>query len=244
MASSASRIDPPLRRRLAVLAIAAGLAVVLTVVAVLLAMTTASSFTAGVTARGPFSPTEADGMIRAEAPLTVDDDRHPAMTELDGGLREALRSAQAAATLDGVVFDVTSGWRSADYQRWLLGDAIRTYGSEALARQYVASPEDSSHVTGRAVDIGSLDAQLWIIEHGREWGLCQTYANERWHIEKATDAGGRVPRAEARRSRVNDDGAAPEGNGAVVRVLTRRSADAWVRSTGSRRGRGPRGRRG
>ncbi|SDO69325.1 D-alanyl-D-alanine carboxypeptidase [Microbacterium testaceum StLB037] len=193
MASPASRIDSPSRRRLAVLAIGAVLAVVLTVVAVVLAMTTAASFTAGMTAHAPFSPTEADGMIPAEAPLTVSDDRHPAMTGLDGDLREALRSAQAAAAPEGVVFDVTSGWRSEEYQRWLLGDAIRTYGSEALAREYVASPEDSSHVTGRAVDIGSLDAQLWIIEHGREWGLCQTYANERWHFEKATDAGGECP---------------------------------------------------
>lgn len=156
-------------------------------------MTTASSLSAGLSAHAPFSPTEAEGMIPAEAPLTVYDDQHPAMTGLDGGLRDALRAAQRAAEVDGIVFDVTSGWRSADYQRWLLGDAIRTYGSEAIARQYVASPEGSSHVTGHAVDIGSLDAQLWIIDHGREWGLCQTYANERWHFERATDAGGECP---------------------------------------------------
>ncbi|WP_225310162.1 M15 family metallopeptidase [Microbacterium testaceum] len=175
------------------LAVAAAFALVLTVVAVLLAMNTASSFSAGLSARTPFSPTEADGMIPAESALSVDDDVHPAMTGLDDELREALRSAQAAAAVDGIVFDITSGWRSADYQRWLLGDAIRTYGTEAIARQYVASPEGSSHVTGHAVDIGSLDAQLWIIEHGRMWGLCQTYANERWHFEKATDAGGECP---------------------------------------------------
>ena len=66
-------------------------------------------------------------------------------------------------------------------------------GSEELAREYVASPEDSSHVTGHAVDIGSLDAQLWLGDRGREWGLCQTYANERWHFEKATEAGGECP---------------------------------------------------
>lgn len=197
MTSPASRIESPSRRRVVFLAVAAGLAVVLTGAAMLLVMGTASSFTAGMTAHAPYAPTEADGMIPADAPLTVDDDRHPAMTGLDGELRDALRAAQAAATVDGIVFDVTSGWRSADYQRWLLGDAIRTYGSEAVARQYVASPEGSSHVTGHAVDIGSLAAQLWIIDHGREWGLCQTYANERWHIEKATDAGGTCPEPKA-----------------------------------------------
>lgn len=193
MAPSASLIPSPSRRRLALLTIAAAIAVALTVLAALLAASTASSFAAGVAAHAPFAPAEADGMIPAESPLTVDDERHPAMTGLDDELRGALRSAQTAAADDGIVFDVTSGWRSADYQRWLLGDAIRTYGTEAIARQYVASPEGSSHVTGDAVDIGSLDAQLWIIEHGREWGLCQTYANERWHFEKATDAGGECP---------------------------------------------------
>lgn len=193
MASSAS----PSRRRLPLLAIAGALALVLTVVAALLAAGIASSFTAGMTAHAPFVPTEADGMIPEESPLTINDDRHAAMTGLDGDLREALRSAQAAAALDGVVFDITSGWRSADYQRWLLGDAIRTYGTEAIARQYVASPEASSHVTGHAVDIGSLEAQLWIIEHGSAWGLCQTYANERWHIEKAAEAGEECPEPKA-----------------------------------------------
>ncbi|GEB44857.1 hypothetical protein MTE01_08020 [Microbacterium testaceum] len=193
MASSASRTRSPSRGRIAFVAVAVGLAVVLTAVAAVLAMSTASSLSAGLSAHAPFSPTEAEGMIPAEAALTVDDDQHPAMTGLDGELRDALRSAQRAAEVDGIVFDVTSGWRSADYQRWLLGDAIRTYGSEAIARQYVASPGGSSHVTGHAVDIGSLDAQLWIIDHGREWGLCQTYANERWHFEKATDAGGECP---------------------------------------------------
>lgn len=193
----ASRIESPSRRRIVFLVVAVGLSVVLTAVAVLLATSVGSSFSAGLSAHAPFSPSEDEGVIPAEAPLTVDDDRHRAMTGLDAELRDALRSAQEAAKVDGIVFDVTSGWRSVDYQRWLLGDAIRTYGTEAIARQYVASPEGSSHVTGRAVDIGSLDAQLWLIEHGREWGLCQTYANERWHFEKATDAGGECPAAKA-----------------------------------------------
>jgi D-alanyl-D-alanine carboxypeptidase len=181
------------RRGLALLAVGGGLAVLMILVAVLLASTTASSFTARVVAGVSFSPTETDGVIEEGAPLSVDDDTHVAMTKLDPALRDALRDAQNAAAEDGVVFDVTSGWRSVAYQRWLLDDAIRTYGSEDVAREYVASPERSSHVTGHAVDIGSLDAQLWLMEHGRRWGLCQTYANERWHFERATDAGGECP---------------------------------------------------
>lgn len=166
---------------------------VLTGALTLLSSVTASTFVAGVVAAGPFSPTEADGMIPDAEPLTLGDDDHPALARLDSDLLAALRAAEEAAGADGVSFDVTSGWRSVDYQRWLMKEAIRTYGSEELAREYVATPEQSSHVTGHAVDIGSLDAQLWIMEHGRAWGLCQTYANERWHIERATTDGGECP---------------------------------------------------
>lgn len=165
----------------------------LSAVVTLLASATASSFTARVLAAVAYAPTEADGMIDAAEPLTVENDTHPAMARLDADLRDALRAAQVVAATEGIVFDITSGWRSTDYQRWLLDDAIRVYGSEEVAREYVATPEDSSHVTGHAVDIGSLDAQLWLGEHGRAWGLCQTYANERWHFERATDAGGECP---------------------------------------------------
>ena len=48
-------------------------------------------------------------------------------------------------------------------------------------------------MTGHAVDVGPLDAQFWLIERGAEWGLCQIYANERWHFEVATDPGGKCP---------------------------------------------------
>lgn len=182
------------QRRLVFLFAVAGVVVLLLAAVVTLAVTlTFSSFATAVRPAGIFVPTEADGLIAADTPLTVDDDTHPALQRLDPALLEALRSAQVAAEADGIRFDITSGWRSVDLQRRLLADAVRTYGSEELAREYVATPETSSHVTGRAVDIGTLDAQLWIMEHGREWGLCQTYANERWHFERATEPGGECP---------------------------------------------------
>lgn len=186
----------PLSRqpRLVPLFAVAGVVVLLLAAVATLAVTlTFSSFATAVRPTGVFVPTEADGLIAADTPLTVDDDTHPALQRLDPALLEALRSAQVAAETDGIRFDITSGWRSVDLQRRLLADAVRTYGSEELAREYVATPETSSHVTGRAVDIGTLDAQLWIMEHGREWGLCQTYANERWHFERATEPGGECP---------------------------------------------------
>lgn len=141
----------------------------------------------------PFTPTADDGHIPEGALVTVDDADVPAVGRLDPSLLEALRQAADAAAQDGITFDVTSGWRSREYQQWLLDDAIRRYGSEEVAREFVATPEKSHHVDGHAVDIGSLDAQLWLIEHGWRWGLCQIYANERWHFELATDAGGQCP---------------------------------------------------
>ena len=66
-----------------------------------------------------------------------------------------------------------------------------------IARQFVATPERSSHVTGDAVDVVPIDAQFWIIEHGSRYGICQTYANERWHFELATEPGGVCPEMKA-----------------------------------------------
>ncbi len=75
----------------------------------------------------------------------------------------------------------------------------------AVARQYVARAEDSTHVTGAAVDIGSPTAQEWLAERGPEWGLCRTYANEPWHFERAASPGPRArPRSPTRRCRGTD----------------------------------------
>jgi LAS superfamily LD-carboxypeptidase LdcB len=88
---------------------------------------------------------------------------------------------------------VTSGRRSAAYQQELLDEAVRRYGSLGEALRYVASPDTSSHVTGDAVDLGPTQADDWLIRHGADYGLCQTYANEMWHFELATAPGGTCP---------------------------------------------------
>lgn len=141
----------------------------------------------------PFEPNEANGLIRGDQAVTVADDNLPAIAGLDAGLRDAMRAATTDAAGDGVALLVSSGWRSEAYQRWLFGYAIRYYGDVNTAQKFVATPEASQHVTGDAVDIGPLDAQLWLGEHGAAYGLCQTYANERWHFELATTPGGTCP---------------------------------------------------
>ena len=81
----------------------------------------------------------------------------------------------------------------------LLDEAVNTYGSLEEARRLVSTPDKSAHVTGEAIDIGPTDAADWLIRHGADYGLCQTYANEMWHFELSTTPGGQcpVPRSDA-----------------------------------------------
>lgn len=113
----------------------------------------------------------------------VFDDQLPGVAKLDPALRDALRRATLDAGRDGVAVLITSGWRSPQYQQRLLDEAIATYGSRDEAARWVATPEASSHVSGRAVDLGPVDATSWLSQHGAGYGLCQTYANESWHYE-------------------------------------------------------------
>ncbi|KQQ66783.1 M15 family metallopeptidase [Microbacterium sp. Leaf320] len=128
------------------------------------------------------SLTESDGVIRDEGAVSVFDEV-PAVTNLDADLLAAVRSAATAAELDGVRVHVNSGWRSAAYQQVLRQDAVIEYGSAEEAARWVATPENSEHVSGDAVDLGPVAAQDWLSRNGAEFGLCQIYANERWHFE-------------------------------------------------------------
>ena len=60
----------------------------------------------------------ADGLLPDG--VTVFDDEHPAVTNLDPALLAALRQAATDAADDGVEIYVNSGWRSAEYQQQLL----------------------------------------------------------------------------------------------------------------------------
>ena len=127
--------------------------------------------------------------------IRVDAD-HPGVRGLDPELRAAVQAAAERAAAEGIELRLNSGWRSAAYQDELLAQAVSDYGSEAEARHWVDTPERSAHVRGEAVDIGGLEAALWVGQYGAEFGLCQIYANENWHFELAQiDADGFCPRA-------------------------------------------------
>jgi hypothetical protein len=135
----------------------------------------------------------ADGYVAEGQSISPFDGDHPAIANLQPALRHAIQRAAVDARAAGVTLRIDSGWRSARYQQVLLDRAIATYGSEQVARQYVNTPQDSTHVTGRAVDVGPTDADSWLAQHGNAYGLCQIYANEIWHFERITTPGGACP---------------------------------------------------
>lgn len=55
-------------------------------------------------------------------------------------------------------------------------------------------PDESHHVSGKAVDIGPAAAYGWMLAHSTQFGLCQVFANEKWHYELTADAEGNVHR--------------------------------------------------
>ena len=121
------------------------------------------------------------------------DGRNPVVSLLDPPLRTAIQDAARAAATEGVDVMLTSGWRSKGFQRRLFDQAVTTYGSVAVASEFVASPDASMHVAGKAVDVGPVAADDWMIRNGPRFGLCQIYANEIWHFELAVDADGACP---------------------------------------------------
>ncbi|MET9343001.1 M15 family metallopeptidase [Nonomuraea sp. NPDC003804] len=132
---------------------------------------------------------EADGVVPDG--VTVFDDAFPAVAKLDPDLLEALRRAATDAAEDGVEFHVNSGWRSPRYQQQLLRDAVSRYGSQEEAARWVATADNSAHVSGDAIDIGPFDATAWLSRHGADHGLCQIYGNESWHYELRPEAADR-----------------------------------------------------
>lgn len=120
--------------------------------------------------------------------VTVFDDQCPAVANLDPDLLRALREAAADAADDGIELLVNSGWRSPEYQNQLLREAVAKYGSAEEAARWVATPDTSAHVSGKAVDIGPADARAWLSERGARYGLCQIYRNEPWHYELRPEA--------------------------------------------------------
>nr|WP_228001300.1 M15 family metallopeptidase [Nocardia australiensis] len=112
---------------------------------------------------------------------------------LDPLLELAYTMAEREAHAQGVPMSITSGHRSREEQQALWEDGLRTYGSPDETRKWVLPPEESTHVSGRAVDVGPLEGAAWLTANGNRWGLCQTFNNEYWHFELQTLPGTPCP---------------------------------------------------
>ena len=142
---------------------------------------------------GPGAVDTTGGSIPDGQMLSPFDVANPVVGLLDPALRTAVQNATQAAAAEGVDVRLTSGWRSRGFQQRLFDEGVVSYGSVDAARQFVASPDASMHVVGRAVDVGPTDADDWLIRNGIRFGLCQIFANEIWHFELAVDAQGNCP---------------------------------------------------
>ncbi|MBO0678689.1 M15 family metallopeptidase [Mycolicibacterium sp. S2-37] len=142
---------------------------------------------------GPAATDTFGGYLPDGDALTAFDVTNPVIGRIDPALLTAVQKATEAAAAEGITVVVNSGWRSAGFQQRLFDDGVRTYGSPEAAREFVASPETSMHVQGRAVDVGGPDAAAWMSRNGPRFGLCQVYANELWHYELTADPGGTCP---------------------------------------------------
>ncbi|KUI31551.1 peptidase M15 [Mycobacterium sp. IS-1496] len=142
---------------------------------------------------GPGATDTFGGYLPEDGTLTAFDVENPTVGRLDPALLGAVQEATRAAAGSGVEVEINSGWRSIGFQERLFQDGVRTYGSVEVARQFVASPQTSMHVVGRAVDVGGPDAAAWMARNGPRFGLCQVYANELWHYELTADANGVCP---------------------------------------------------
>jgi hypothetical protein len=121
--------------------------------------------------------------------LSPFDMANPIVGQLDPALLIAVQDAARASAAEMIDMRINSGWRSKGFQQRLFDDAVRSYRSLDIAREFVASPDTSKHVEGKAVDIAPVEADKWLIANGPRFGLCQIYANDIWHFELAADQG-------------------------------------------------------
>jgi hypothetical protein len=111
----------------------------------------------------------------------------PSATALRPGLVRAVAKARAAAKRAGLSLVVNSGYRSFGTQARMYEAAVRQYGSARIARRWVLPAQESTHVRGLAVDIGTPATAAWLNRHGAAFGLCRAYGNESWHFEYRPD---------------------------------------------------------
>lgn len=125
-----------------------------------------------------------------------------ALDGMDAGMVEKLK---AVVRKTGKKLQITSGYRSQEYQDKLRAAAVKKYGSEKAASKWVA--KTSIHSTGNAVDISGADRSAdayWqanpdVVKAMEEQGLHRPLGHESWHWENDITKGAENRAALARR---------------------------------------------
>jgi D-alanyl-D-alanine carboxypeptidase len=124
-------------------------------------------------------------------------------------LRKAIMPAvlelAASAKKSRITLLFSSGYRSFEYQKYVLAREVKTYGQEMADRES-ARPGASQHQLGTAIDFGSITddfavtrAGRWLAEHAWEHGFSLSYPQgyeavtgyryESWHYRYVTKLG-------------------------------------------------------
>jgi D-alanyl-D-alanine carboxypeptidase len=123
--------------------------------------------------------------------------RFPA-ENLRGLTQPTLAAFTAARTealwLHGQLIGLTSGYRDAAEQHRLFTDEVRRVGSTQDARMRVLPPQESTHVSGIAMDVRPVEGARWLEDNGSRFRLYRTYDNEWWHFEYRPECGDQAPR--------------------------------------------------
>ncbi len=124
---------------------------------------------------------------------------------------EALAEMAEAAAAEGVTLDVSSAYRSYDYQKGLFDRHVAQLGAEEASR-VSARPGHSQHQLGTAVDFGSItpafgdtEAGKWLAREAWRFGFSLSYPEgteeitgysyEPWHFRYIGTAGTSLERA-------------------------------------------------
>lgn len=111
----------------------------------------------------------------------------PALSGADAkGVNPQFMSALERMIKDsGGRISVGNAYRSPERQAQLWEQALRKYGSAAVARKWVAPPGKSNHGRGLAADLKYVDksAIAWAHQNAKRYGLHFPLSNENWHIE-------------------------------------------------------------
>lgn len=135
-----------------------------------------------------------DEISLGEGPLPIS---NSAKNSLDPTLENRFRAAQAAASKEGVILRISSGFRTYSRQEYLFSRAVKKYGSYFKAAKWVAPPDISHHPKGLAIDVNypnEPESAQWLEINGYKFGLCRIFKNEWWHFEANIAPGWKCPK--------------------------------------------------